>query len=406
MKNKILIYTDCDFFAGCEKQIENICNFKSITDSYTVLFAYRESRRYTRDLISRKLPVRLVPVFLLTPSLFLRKVDNQHAIIKLTTRMFLRMLKLSQIFYFFYFLRQIFLLYNERPDIVHINNGGYPGADSCRIMAIASKFMGIKKVIFTINNMAVPTNNPIERFLDKKVNQSVDYFITASQAASQELIKVRGIGQNKIKSIPNAVLFDHIAVDSSLDFKKEFNVPDGTLIMGSAGLLIERKGYDVLVESAKLLPKDINWMIFIFGEGPMRLQLEDMILEYGLEKRIFLPGFRSSIHSYINVLDVFILPSVANEDMPNAINEAMLMNKPIIGSNTAGIPEQIDDGINGFLVDKADHIQLAASVKCLLKLDDKSRLAMGKNSNKKYMSSFSYCLAMEQYKRIYDAKLS
>ena len=254
--------------------------------------------------------------------------------------------------------------------------------------------------------MAVPTNNPIERFLDAKVHASVDYFITASQAASNELIKVRGIGQHKIQTIPNAVLFDHIAVDPSISVKKELNITDGTLIMGSAGLLIERKGYDILIESARLLPRDSNWMIFIFGEGNMRSRLEGMIREYGLEKRVFLPGFRSSIHSYINVLDVFILPSIANEDMPNAINEAMLMNKPIVGSKTAGIPEQIDDGINGFLVDKADHIQLTESIKYLLKLDDKTRLAMGESSNKKYMSSFSYNLAMEKYKAIYDAQLS
>ena len=336
----------------------------------------------------------------------MRKVDNQHALIKITTKIFLRILGLLQFFNFLYFLRQIHLLAKERPDIVHINNGGYPGADSCRIMAITAKFMGIKKIIFTINNMAISTKNPIEKFLDAKINTSVDYFITASQAASKELIKVRGIGQNKIKTIPNAVLFDHIDVDSSLDFKKEFNVPDATLIIGSAGLLIERKGYDILIESAKLLPKDINWMIFIFGEGHMRLQLEDMIRQYKLEKRVFLPGFRSSIHSFINVFDVFVLPSVANEDMPNAINEAMLMSKPIVGSKTAGIPEQIDNGINGILVDIADHTQLADSIKYLLNLDEKARLAMGERSNKKYMSSFSYSLAMEKYKAIYDAKLS
>ena len=50
--------------------------------------------------------------------------------------------------------------------------------------------------------MAISTKNPIEKFLDAKINTSVDYFITASQAASKELIKVRGIGQNKIKTIP------------------------------------------------------------------------------------------------------------------------------------------------------------------------------------------------------------
>ena len=57
---------------------------------------------------------------------------------------------------------------------------------------------------------------------------------------------------------------------------------------------------------------------------------------------------------------------LGNEDMPNAISEAMLLGKPIVGTRTAGIPEQIDDGVNGYLVSPGDPIDLANKINKLI----------------------------------------
>ena len=207
--------------------------------------------------------MRLYPIFLITPSLFLRQAEKRCKVIELTAKVFVRLLKLFQIFNLLYLFRQMLLVSKEKPDIVHINNGGYPGADSCRIMAITAHFLGVKKIIFTINNMALPTNNFFERLLDRWVDVGVDYFITASKAASNELIKVRSIGNNKVQAIPNAVLFDGLGCKKSNSFKEEFHIDQNSLLIGSTGLLIERKGYDVLIEAANLLNKDKDWHIFI-----------------------------------------------------------------------------------------------------------------------------------------------
>ena len=48
---------------------------------------------------------------------------------------------------------QLITLIREKPDIVHINNGGYPGSDSCRIMAIASGLLKVKKILFVVNKL-------------------------------------------------------------------------------------------------------------------------------------------------------------------------------------------------------------------------------------------------------------
>ncbi len=402
-KTKILLYTDCDFFAGCEKPLENICRFPSISEQNDIVYVYRKSRRYSNDIKGKALPVRLYPIFLITPSLFLRQAEKRCKVIELTAKVFVRLLKLFQIFNLLYLFRQMLLVSKEKPDIVHINNGGYPGADSCRIMAITAHFLGVKKIIFTINNMALPTNNFFERLLDRWVDVGVDYFITASKAASNELIKVRSIGNNKVQAIPNAVLFDGLGCKKSNSFKEEFHIDQNSLLIGSTGLLIERKGYDVLIEAANLLNKDKDWHIFIFGEGDQRNRLEGLVKKYGLQKRVFLPGFKDDILDYVQAFDVFVLPTTGNEDMPNCINEAMLLRKPIIGTKTSGVPEQIDDSENGYLVIPGDVDDLTLKLNKIIELDRGDLAAMGESSYKKYMSSFSYRIAMEKYKSVYHA---
>ena len=151
------------------------------------------------------------------------------------------------------------------------------------------------------------------------------------------------------------------------------------------------------------MPRTKNWQIYIFGEGDQRELLEKMISKYNLQEYIFLPGFKNNIHAYVSSLDIFVLPTVGTEDMPNAINEAMLMSKPIVASATSGIPEQIDDGYNGYLVPPSDFNDLASRIESLIQLDNYSLTKMGLNSNNKYMTSFSYNIAMQKYLSIYDS---
>ena len=401
-KPKILLYTDCDFFAGCEKSIENITNFAKITEKYNIVFIYRYSKKYSEDIKGKNLNVQIKPIMIPNPNSIIRKINEEKSSY-IFFKALIRLLERLQVFNLIFISKQLYILIKEKPDIVHINNGGYPGADSCRIMAISSGLMRINKIIFTVNNMAVPTKGFIDKCIDYLVNKFVDNFVTASNAAALQLQNIRKVGAGKTQSIPNAVLKDKILINNNGALRKEFNINGDTLLIGSAGLLIDRKGYDILIKAANLISKDINWCIFVFGDGDQRKKLEKMIRQFNLKDRFFLPGFRENIHSYINDLDIFTLPSTGTEDMPNAINEAMLIGKPVVGTKTSGVPEQIDHGINGFLVNQGDYKDLAIKLEYLLKLDPNELKKAGIESNKKYIDSFSYNLAMNKYLITYDS---
>jgi glycosyltransferase involved in cell wall biosynthesis len=98
--------------------------------------------------------------------------------------------------------------------------------------------------------------------------------------------------------------------------------------------------------------------------------------------------------------DLFIHPSVSNEDLPNVISEAMALGKPIIGSRLAGIPEQIEDGVTGLLFEPGADEELASKIELLIR-DEKMRQTFGLASVAKYQREFLPEVALESYKRLY-----
>lgn len=99
-------------------------------------------------------------------------------------------------------------------------------------------------------------------------------------------------------------------------------------IIGSVGLLIERKGFSQLI---KLLKDKENLALVLIGEGDERKNLEHLIAENHLETRVFMPGFRNNSHNYYQYFDVYAHVSYS-EGFGLAMLEAMSKKIPIICS--------------------------------------------------------------------------
>jgi len=112
-----------------------------------------------------------------------------------------------------------------------------------------------------------------------------------------------------------------------------------------------------------------------------------------------------NIFDIINIFDVFILPSVEYEDFPNVILEAMSLGKPIIGTNVAGIPEQIENGVNGFVVEPKDVKSLSEAILTLVKSKEK-RVKMGAKSLGRFNKLFSSDKILNDYLNLYKQMIS
>jgi glycosyltransferase involved in cell wall biosynthesis len=130
------------------------------------------------------------------------------------------------------------------------------------------------------------------------------------------------------------------------------------------GRLCVEKGQMVLIEAARLLlDKRIEFEIVLAGDGPLRPRLEQRIAEAGLTQHVRITGWLSSqqVKEEMLASRAMVLPSFA-EGLPVVIMEALALGRPVISTPVAGIPELLQNGVNGWLVQPGSAEQLAAAM--------------------------------------------
>lgn len=139
-------------------------------------------------------------------------------------------------------------------------------------------------------------------------------------------------------------------------------------IIGTMANLYPAKGIKFLIETAEYFKNTGNTVFMVIGDGPMKKELELSIKYYGLEKRVFLLGQLPDAYRFIPAFDIFILPSV-KEGFPWALIEAMAAKLPVIATRVGAVPEIIENGKNGFIVEPANPAALAGKIKELIAND-------------------------------------
>ena len=407
MKNtearKILFFSDCFIFGGCEIVLTNLLKSNSLASKFELEFAYRSFKEYENGLSQHKLKnSKLTPLKLISYATLLYNSSfySGYFYNKIYVCI-LRILQKTRFHNLYNTIRLFIFLYFNKADILVVNNGGYPGSDLSRLCILLSRFANFNKVFFIINNMAYDVAHKSELRSDVIINKIVDVFITASDAAKFELHKKRGFPLEKIVNISNTVELKKYDTNSSL--MKDFNF-DKNIVIGAVGLLTKRKGFDILIRALQLVNNSPNYglvKLVIFGDGEDKQYLQDLIYDLKLENDIILAGHRTNVLEYMNQFDALVVPSVSNEDMPYVIIEAMMLKKPIIGTRIAGIPEEIIDGYNGFLVEPND-IEMLSNKILELCTNVKLRIDMGENSYKRYLKYFEYDIIIKRYIELFN----
>ncbi len=184
----------------------------------------------------------------------------------------------------------------------------------------------------------------------------------------------------RIAVIPNAVDTDFFKPDQGYSPK-----PPTVLFIGR---LVHEKDPLNLFEGFRLAAQVVPEASFeIMGNGPFRPQLENRIRRYSLESRIRLLPAAADIRPVFKKASIFALPS-SSEASPNVVIEAMAMGLPVVGTRVGGIPELIEHGRTGILVDPGDPKGLADALVTLLTDTDRAR-AMGQAGRERVLAHHS-----------------
>ena len=165
-----------------------------------------------------------------------------------------------------------------------------------------------------------------------------------------------------VRVIPNPVgcpARDNLGVDIEAR-------PEGRILV-AAGRLVPQKGFDLLIRAfAAIAREQSDWTLVIWGEGPMRGDLEALRDQFGLIGRVRLPGITRSLASEFSAADLFVLSS-RYEGFPNVLCEAMALGLPTVSFDCPSGPSDIlRDGVDGVLVPPEDVSALAKTLGSLM----------------------------------------
>lgn len=293
------------------------------------------------------------------------------------------------------------------PDVVHINNGGFPGAISCNATAIAARLAGIP-VLYVVNNLAYPYRTPgrvLDFPVDRLVVRAVSVFVTGSAAAGARLRDVLRLDPSRRRVIPNAVVIRHPRA-SEEETRLSLGVGSETRIALVVARLEVRKGHRYVLQALAQLPPQFDDVVLVLaGDGPERAALERLAKTLRISDRVRFLGDHSDPWSLYAVASVVVLPSIGHEDFPIVILEAMAAERPVVASRVAGIPDQVVDGVTGRLVAPGDATALADAVAEVLGTPGQAA-QMGAAGRQRYQMRFAAQRVVEEYWQTYTTLIA
>jgi len=228
-----------------------------------------------------------------------------------------------------------------------------------------------------------PLKRRVFRTIDRFVFRRVDHFISVSGSLENSLIE-SGIPGSKISVIPNSLDLIEFKPGCNQQWKESFGLSPSQLAIGVIGRLHPGKGLVTFIMSAaKTLERFPDVRFFIIGQE-MKTSLEDLnftrelnsiIRNLNLSDKIILTGFESGLNNVMKSLDIVVSAS-PEETFGLTLLEAMATGIPVIGCNTGGIPELIENDGNGLLVNPGSVEELSDAISRMI-VDETLRVRLG-----------------------------
>lgn len=274
----------------------------------------------------------------------------------------------------------------------------------------AAALVGTRLKIVTRHHSDFTTlfHRPVHRRIDRWHAMNADLVMAASHAVKQAMIRYERVPASKIAVCPYGYDFTslrpHLTSELRRTLREALGGDDKVLIATVARLSIEKGHaylFDAISEVIRTYP---NTMFLLVGTGPLRLELEKVAHDRGIEKFIRFLGWRSDAREIMEAADVVCHPTL-HEAFCSVIIEAMALERPLIATDVAAAPEQIDEGETGLLVPPRDGLALAKGILRTL-ADPTWASQLGAEARRRVVERFSFPKMMVEYEVYYSEWLA
>jgi glycosyltransferase involved in cell wall biosynthesis len=288
------------------------------------------------------------------------------------------------------------LLRRERIDILHSHKFG-----ANMWGAVLGRLASVPAVV-THQHAGSYERQPLRALVDRwLVAGWSDVFLTVSRDARRRMIEIEGIDPEKVRLLPNGVADPR---PSGADVRAELGVAPDAPLVGTASILRPEKALDVFVRSTALLaPAFPGLCVVVAGRGPEEQRLRALVRELNLDQTVRLVGPRTDVPDVVAALDVAVCCS-DYEGAPLSVLEYMAAGKPVVATRVGGIPELVDDGVHGLLVERRDPVGLADALARLFR-DGTLRARLGEQARARQRREFHIDVMVSRVQALYEELL-
>lgn len=249
---------------------------------------------------------------------------------------------------------------------------------------------------FTKENFKIQLFGMVERYLHRFADRTV-----CVSGPFSEMLVARGLERDKIVVVPNAIEEEPITGRERADIRAELGLSPDERVVGAIGRLSPEKGHTFLLKAWPDIFRSLpTARLVLVGDGPCMEALRREASHLGIEKSVLFTGFRPDGKRLFSLFDIMALPSL-EEGLPYVLLESMISKVPVVASRVGEVPEVLQDGKLGRLVDPKDASGLARAILGLLNNHEEA-LQLAKDAYSSVRTRYSQEARTRQIVEVYE----
>jgi glycosyltransferase involved in cell wall biosynthesis len=299
--------------------------------------------------------------------------------------------------------RLLRLLRERNPRILHLHLP-YTGI----LGRVIGRLAGVEAIVYTEHNV-MEKYRPLTRWLNQFTYPMNAKIIAVSGEVDRSITRHLIARSTDHTIIRNGIALNHRdqISDPPDEIKRSLGIPAGHQVVGNVAHIRPEKGHEYLLRTAALVLARRPAVSFVIvgreKEGGEIQRLEELAGTLGIRNNVIFTGFRQDVPRLVSIFDVFVLSSLF-EGLPLALLEAMVMGKPAVATSVGGIPEVIQDGVNGFLVPPGNPEALAEKTIRLLE-DEALRKDISRRAALTVRDGFDIGSMVKKVEQVYNEVL-
>lgn len=284
-------------------------------------------------------------------------------------------------------------LANNKPDIINTHS-----STDTWLAALGSVGLRAKPVLVRTRHIsAALSNNASTRWLYQKATRKI---VTTGEALRLQLIEKNGLHEENVVSVPTGIDLEHFMPGDRARAKNILGIDENNFVIGIVATLRSWKGHRYLLQAFANLSCPCCKLLIV-GDGPQRTAIEEQIQSLKIEAAVQHPGNQEDVLPWLHAMDVFVLPSYANEGVPQALMQAMACGLPCVTTPVGSILEIAKHEQTALIIPPENTHALQLALQRLIK-DEALRMCIGAAARDFARQRFGVEKMLDQMEKVFE----